>query len=101
MRSIVVDICQYLMLFLNSVREYLDGGGVNEAGRCLRELNVPSFSFHFVKEVIYVALEVRNDAQREQLRDLLSAERKTWERLRNVDLHRRLCRARRPGLLAR
>lgn len=39
-------------------REYLDGGGIDEAERSLSELAVPHFHFQLVKEVVYLAMEV-------------------------------------------
>jgi programmed cell death protein 4 len=55
------------------LEEYLeDGGDVAEADRCLRELNVPTAHFQFVKIAVTLALE-RKDIEKRKISALLKA----------------------------
>jgi len=55
------------------LEEYLeDGGDVNEADKCLRELKVPTAHFQFVKIAVTLALE-RKEADRSKISALLNA----------------------------
>jgi len=55
------------------LEEYLeDGGDVNEAEKCLRELNLPTMHFQFVKIAVTLALE-RKEPDRRKIAALLQA----------------------------
>jgi len=53
------------------LEEYLVAGDVNEADRCVRKLNAPSFHFQIVKQAIRLALS-KTEEQRKKLVHLLS-----------------------------
>jgi len=55
------------------LQEYMDTGDLVEADRCLRELNVPTFHFQFVKLAVSLALENTEESQRKRISNLLSA----------------------------
>ena len=54
------------------IQEYYDSGDIEEAIRCLKELNVPHFHHEFIFEAIDFSLQKGNDHSIELIANLLS-----------------------------
>ena len=82
---------KYLIKQIQSLlKEYLSSGDIEEATRCLQELEVPHFHHEFVYEAVVMAIEDMGDRAMDLicalLKSLCSAVIITLDQLKNVNL---------------